>query len=118
MGEGGLKKWRISFEPLMAKCVPRAWKNCNPISIRGGLLKAAEELDCFCAQWKRELRNGLLEVHGMAHTVINGAPLSRAPGKESLPEAAYSLGEELREYRESLDAAIALLDQIAGLAPD
>jgi hypothetical protein len=83
-----------------------------------GLLKAAEELDCFCAQWKRELRDSLLEVHGMAHTVINGAPLSRAPGKESLPEAAYSLGEELREWREPLDAAIALLDQIAGLAPD
>jgi hypothetical protein len=37
-----------------------------------GLLNAAEELDRFCAQWKRELRDGLLEVHGMAHTV-NGA---------------------------------------------
>ena len=83
-----------------------------------GLLNAAEELDRFCARWKRELREGLLEVHGMAHTVINGAPLSRAPGKESLPEVAYSLGDEFRDWRDEIETAIALLDQIAGLAPD
>jgi hypothetical protein len=53
-----------------------------------------------------------------AHTVINGAALSRAPSPESLPEAAYSLGEELREWRAALAAAVALLDQIAGLTPD
>ena len=83
-----------------------------------GLLNAAEDLDRFCARWKRELRDGLLEVHGMAHTVINGAPLSRAPGKESLPELAYSLGDEFRDWRDEIETAIALLDQIAGLAPD
>ena len=54
----------------------------------------------------------------MAHTVINGAPLTRVPGEESLPEAAHWLSDELREWRESLAAAIALLDQIAALAPD
>ena len=53
-----------------------------------------------------------------AHTVINGAPLSRAPGKESLPEVAYSLGDEFRDWRDEIETAIALLDQIAGLAPD
>ena len=82
------------------------------------LLRAVEEIDGFCAQWKKELRDGLLEVHGMAHTVLNGAPLSGAPDDESLPVAAYSVGEEFREWRESLAAAIALLDQLAGLAPD
>jgi hypothetical protein len=82
------------------------------------LLRAVEDLDRFCAQWKKELRDDLLAVHSMAHTVINGAALSRAPGKESLPEAAYSLGEELREWRVALAAAVALLDQIAGLTPD
>lgn len=82
------------------------------------LLRAVEEIDRFCAQWKKELRDGLLEVHEMAHTVLNGAPLSAAPGEGSLPGAAYSVSEEFREWRESLAAAIALLDQIAGLEPD
>ena len=62
------------------------------------LLWAVEDLNRFCAQWKRELRDDLLAVHNMAHTVINGAPPSAAPGEESLPGAAYSVGEELREW--------------------
>ena len=83
-----------------------------------GLLRAVEEIDRFCAQWRKELRDGLLEVHKMAHTVINGASLTAAPGEETLSGAAYAVGEEFREWRESLAAAIALLDQIAGLEPD
>jgi hypothetical protein len=82
------------------------------------LLRMVEDLDRFWAQWKRELRDDLLAVHAMAHTVLNGAPLSAAPGEESLPGAAYSVGEELREWRETLATAIALLDQIADLEPD
>jgi len=35
-----------------------------------------------------------------------------------LPGAAYLVGEEFREWREWLAAAVALLDQIAELAPD
>jgi hypothetical protein len=81
-----------------------------------GLLRAVEEIDRFCAQWKKELRD--VEVHKTAHTVINGASLTAAPGEETLPGAAYTVGEEFREWRESLAAAIALLDQIAGLEPD
>ena len=82
------------------------------------LLWAVEDLNRLCAQWKRELRDDLLAVHNMAHTVINGAPPSAAPGEESLPGAAYSVGEELREWRESLAAAIALVEQNADLEPD
>ena len=83
-----------------------------------GLLGAVEMIDRFCAQWKKELRESLIEVHGMTHTILNGAPLSAAPGEESLPAAAYSVGEELREWRESLAAANVLLDELAGLEPD
>ena len=82
------------------------------------LLSAADEFDRFCAHWKSELRDELFKVHCMAHTGINGAPMTRAPGKESLTETAYSLGEELREWHQSLQSAIAVLDQIAGMAPD
>jgi hypothetical protein len=56
------------------------------------LLQAVEVIDRFCGQWKSELRDDLLAIHSMAHT-------------------AYSVGEEFR--RESLGAAVALLDQIA-----
>ena len=84
------------------------------------LLKAGDVLDQRCAVWKKELRDDLLAVHGMAHTVINGAALARArvPGTESLPEAAYSLAEDFREWREALDKVLGLLDQLAALEPD
>ena len=61
------------------------------------LLQTVEVIDRFCGQWKRELRDDLLAIHSMAHTVVNGAALSAAPGDGSLPGAAYSVGEEFRE---------------------
>ena len=82
------------------------------------LLQTVEVIDRFCGQWKRELRDDLLAIHSMAHTVVNGAALSAAPGDGSLPGAAYSVGEEFREWRESLAAAVALLDQIADSEPN
>src|SRR5215472_15582750 len=82
------------------------------------ILRAVDELDRFCAEWKRELRVELLRVHAMAHTVINDAPLSIGAGEESLTEAAYGVAEEFREWQQSLRAAIALLDAIADLTPE
>ena len=82
------------------------------------ILAAVDDLDHFCAQWKRELRDDLLRVHGMAHTVINDAPLSSVPGEDSLSETAFSLAEEFRNWQQSLQSAIVQLDQIAELAPE
>lgn len=96
---GGLEEMRSSFDTRR-------------------LLRAGETIDRFCSQWKRELRDDLFAVHNMAHTVINGAPLSARPGEESLPGAAYSVGDQLRQWREALAAVVALLDQIADLEPD
>ena len=50
--------------------------------------------------------------------VINGAPLSGRPGEESLPEAAFGVCEELREWSEALETAVELLGRIAELEPD
>ena len=61
------------------------------------LLKAVDDFDRLCAQWKKELRDELLRVHAMAHTVINDAPLSCAPGDEGLGEVASSLAEEFQD---------------------
>ena len=47
------------------------------------LLGAADQADQFCSPWREDLRSDLLALHGMAHTVINGAPLTsrrRNPG--------------------------------------
>ena len=82
------------------------------------MLAAVDDLDRFCAQWKKELRGDLLRLHGLAHTVINGAPLASMPGEEGLSELAFSIAEELRDWQESLRSSIVQLDQIAGLAPE
>jgi hypothetical protein len=82
------------------------------------MLAAVDDLDRFCAQWKKELRGDLLRLHGMAHTVINGAPLASVPGEEGLSELAFSIAEEFRDWQESLRSSIVQLDQIAGLAPE
>lgn len=82
------------------------------------ILEAVDDLDRFCALWKREMRADLLRLHGMAHTVINDAPLTIVQGEESMSEAAYSIAEEFRDWQQSLRSAIARLDQLGELAPD
>ena len=82
------------------------------------LLSIVDGLDRFCAQWKGEWRVALLGVHSMAHTLINGAALSGRRGEETLPEAAFAVSEEFREWRDALETAVELLDRIAELQPD
>jgi hypothetical protein len=82
------------------------------------ILTAIDDLDRFCTQWKRELCADLLRVHAMAHTVINGAPLTVIPDDESMSETAFSVAEEFRDWQQSLQATIARLGQIAELEPE
>ena len=82
------------------------------------ILTAVDDLDRFCAQWKRELGVDLLRLHAMAHTVINDAPLTNVLGEESISEAAFSVAEDFRDWQQSLQSAIVQLDQIAELAPE
>ena len=82
------------------------------------LLAAVDQGDRFCAQWREELRDDLLVLHAMAHTVINGAPLTAPPGKETLAAMAASLSAAFSEAAEELRALARLLGPIADLAPD
>ena len=82
------------------------------------LLAAVDQGDRFCAQWREELRNDLLALHAMAHTVINGAPLTVPPGKETLAAMAASLSVVFSEAAQELLALSKVLDPIADLAPD
>jgi hypothetical protein len=81
------------------------------------MLAAVDDLDRFCAQWKRELRADLLRLHGMAHTAINGAPLASAPGEEGLSEIAFSIAEEFRNWQESLRSTTVQLESAIRIWP-
>jgi hypothetical protein len=82
------------------------------------LLKTVDELDRIWGQWKKELRDDLLRLHAMAHTVINDAPLTYPPPDESLADMAASVAEQLQDYREVLEGTIAGIKQLASLGPD
>jgi len=82
------------------------------------LLVAVDQADQFCSQWREELRSDLLALHGMAHTVINGAPLAAPPGEETLAEMAASLSLAFGDAAEALRGLVRMLGQIADLAPD
>ncbi|WP_316149748.1 Tn3 family transposase post-transcriptional regulator TnpC [Cupriavidus sp. BIC8F] len=63
------------------------------------LLRMVDDLDAMLSEARGEdgLRDMLLRLHGMAHTVINGAGMTVATGEESLPELAFdTLSEVLR----------------------
>jgi hypothetical protein len=81
------------------------------------LLKAVDCLDRFYAQWKRELRDDVLRVHAMAHSVINDAPLNCVPGEEGLGELAASVADELQECCSAFTLVVSLLKQLATLNP-
>lgn len=65
------------------------------------LLKMIEELDRFTIPARQEggLRDQVLRLHGMAHSVINGARLS-TPAGDSLPGLATDI---LGEVQEAID---------------
>jgi hypothetical protein len=67
---------------------------------------------------REDLRSDLLALHGMAHTVIHGAPLTTPPGEETLTEMAASLSLVFSDAAEALRDLARMLDQIADLATD
>lgn len=63
------------------------------------LLRMVDDLDAMLAEARAEdgLRDMLLRLQGLAHTVINGAGMTVATGEESSPELAFdTLAEVLR----------------------
>lgn len=81
------------------------------------LLRMVEELDRFTIPARQEdgLRDQLLSLHAMAHSVINGARLS-APAGESLPELAEVVLDEVQETIAVLQRWIQPLQTLQALA--
>lgn len=68
------------------------------------LLQMVDELDAVLVATREEdgLRDMLLRLHGMAHTVINGAGLSVPANEETLPELAFDVASEVVEIISTL----------------
>jgi hypothetical protein len=63
-------------------------------------------------------RDDLLRLHGMAHTIVNGAALTAPASGEAIWELAGALSMELDEILEDLTEAVHPLNRLADLAPD
>ncbi len=64
------------------------------------------------------LRADLLRLHALAHTLINGAPLSIAAKDETIAELADHLESEFLDIAEAAKHAMSLLRPLTRLAPD
>jgi hypothetical protein len=63
------------------------------------ILRAVDQFDGIRARCEPEgLRDDLLRLHGMAHTVINGASLSYATHGPTLTEQIDAIMEELDDW--------------------
>jgi hypothetical protein len=64
------------------------------------------------------LRADVLQLHAMAHTLLNGAPLTTNVENLAIWEPADALESELMEIEEGAKRAIKLLRALLKLAPD
>jgi hypothetical protein len=83
------------------------------------LLRAVEQLDRMLAGARDAdgLRDMLLRLHGMAHTVVNGAGMSVPTGEDTLPELAADIVADMRQMIQQLQEWISRIEPIEDLAP-
>ena len=63
------------------------------------------------------IRDELLRLRAMAHTVLNGAPLTYVPSGTDLLEAAFELIDEFESVAQFIEAAQAIVQPLANLVP-
>ncbi|KWR75302.1 Tn3 family transposase post-transcriptional regulator TnpC [Cupriavidus sp. IDO] len=83
------------------------------------LLRIVDDLDAMLGEARGEdgLRDMLLRLHGMAHTVINGAGMTVATGEESLPELAFDALSEVLRIVTMLQGWLRQIEPLEQLAP-
>lgn len=83
------------------------------------LLAAVELLDVLQPLFAVEggLRDDLLRLHAMAHTVLNGAPLTVSPSKTDLWEAAQETVEDLSRIRDVMQEIASIVRPLEDLEP-
>src|SRR5262249_55698910 len=65
-----------------------------------------------------KLRQDLLHLHAMAHTVVNGAEMTVSSSQGPIWSKAADLEMEISEYADNLSAVANLIQELAMLAPD
>ncbi|QEZ48978.1 Tn3 family transposase post-transcriptional regulator TnpC [Cupriavidus oxalaticus] len=83
------------------------------------ILRAVDQLDVIRARCcdPAGLRDDLLRLHGMAHTVINGAALSCSTTGPTLVDQAEAIIEELDDWILLLKQAVCELRPLEPLRP-
>lgn len=83
------------------------------------LFNAVEQLDKItgAARAQDGLRDSLLRLHAMAHTVINGAGMTASADGEPLAELAFDTTSELREIISTLQRWIKQIEPLETLQP-
>lgn len=84
------------------------------------LLSAVDELDGLVSDARSEdgLRDRLLSLHAMAHTVVNGASMVVPGGNASLPESAAEVLMQLHDTVSILQKWIRWIEPLKDLRPD
>jgi hypothetical protein len=83
------------------------------------LLSTIDELDEFVRETRDDdgLRDILLRLHAMAHTVVNGAPMAVSGGHDSLPELATDVKMQLSEAALLFQKWIRRVEPLESLTP-
>lgn len=83
------------------------------------LLRVVDELDRLLAGARAEegLRDMILRLHGMAHTIINGAGMSVATEEKSLPELAFEVTAEVQRTITMLKCWLHRIEPLERLTP-
>lgn len=80
------------------------------------LLRMVDEL-AAAAEGEDSLRQTVLRLHSMAHTVVNGAGMTVSTDCETLPELAESVVDEMRDTIARLQMWVSQLEPLLSLEP-
>ncbi|ARM04496.1 transposase [Burkholderia pseudomallei] len=84
------------------------------------LLAAVDVIDRIRVQLHdpEGLRDDLLEIHSMAHSVLNGAPVALSRQEETLPERVLDALDLIDEFIGELARVRTILEPLEALYPD
>jgi hypothetical protein len=84
------------------------------------LLSTIDELDGLIREVRGEngLRDMLLSLHTMTHTVVNGAPIAALGSHDSLPELVGDVSMQLHETAALVQRWIRRIEPLENLVPD
>ncbi|ABO59033.1 Tn3 family transposase post-transcriptional regulator TnpC [Burkholderia vietnamiensis] len=84
------------------------------------LLAAVDSVDRLRAQLHdpEGLRDDLLEIHSMAHSILNGVPAVPSRGDDTFPEQVLNALDLIDEFVEELTRVRTILEPLEALYPD